>query len=173
MFKKILPLLQTSTIKNIVFQSGLRWLNSEAGGPRVGRAGGLRTLMTDVFVPVLESENIYSLVTSHLYYGNALYLNPPEFLMLRLQWAQTSATCLILKFPPSSSVSHHLSKLHWLPVKKCFPFKALCLANRALYNPGPAPLKSMFTTYCSACNLRSSLPKLDKTSLIMKSRTDS
>lgn len=73
----------------------------------------------------------------------------------RLQVLQSVAARILHKIPKQQSASPALATLHWLPVQRRIPFKALCIAHRSIHGKGTIIIQKLFTPYVPRRPLRS------------------
>ena len=99
---------------------------------------------------------IHAFVSSRLDQNNSLLHGIPKNQTQKLQRIQNCAARMITRSKKSESITPHLIKLHWLPVKQRIEFKMLSLTYRCLNNLGPSYLADLLKPYVPSRTLRSS-----------------
>jgi hypothetical protein len=99
---------------------------------------------------------IHAFVSSRLDHNNSLLHGIPKVHIQKLQRVQNSAARIITRTKKSESITPHLIKLHWLPVKQRIEFKILTLTYRCLNDLGPSYLAELLKPYEPTRTLRSS-----------------
>ncbi|XDV53534.1 hypothetical protein PO909_022010, partial [Leuciscus waleckii] len=102
------------------------------------------------FLSLADAESlVHALVTSRVYYSNALYLG------LYLQNIQNSAARVLTHTPSRQHISGVLRALHWLPVQFRIHFKILLFVFKSLHNQAPGYLSDLLHQYIPSRSLRS------------------
>ena len=70
---------------------------------------------------------VSAFVLSRIDYCSSLLFGSTHDVTSYLQWIQSYAARVILRFPKSSSTTTHLESLHWLPAKVRSTYKIACL----------------------------------------------
>ena len=98
---------------------------------------------------------VQALIISRLDYCNSLYVNLPQRLLQKLQYAQNTAARLIMRKSKRCRITPVLKHLHWLPIASRIKFKLLVLTYKCLINRAPQYLKLLLTPFVSTRVLRS------------------
>jgi len=98
----------------------------------------------------------HSIVSSRLYYANALLHGTSMSNINRLQVAQNSLAQVVCQAPRSTSATKLRQQLHWLPVRQRISYKLAVITHRTRSTGNPAYLHHFIQDYLPACTLRSS-----------------
>ena len=98
---------------------------------------------------------VHALVTSKLYYGNAVLFGINEGLINKLQMTQNSAARLIVRQRRRDHNTPVLIALHWLPIRYRIIYKILVLTFLAIHNLVPAYITDLISAYEPGRQLRS------------------
>ena len=99
---------------------------------------------------------IHGLVTSRLYYGNAILYGISDRHMHRLEMVQRSAARIVRQIRRGNQQSMTtILRQYWLPVRKRIDFKLLVLVHRAIYNGTPEYLVALLCRHTPPRSLRS------------------
>jgi hypothetical protein len=101
------------------------------------------------------SQLVHAFVTSTLDYNNSLLFGLPDTQISRLQRVQNCAARLVVGSTRYESITPHLRRLHWLPIRKRIDFKVATLTFRCLQETAPSYLTELVTRYRPARSLRS------------------
>ena len=97
---------------------------------------------------------VHAFVTSTLDYNNSLLFGLPDTQISRLQRLQNCAARLVVGSTRYESITPHLKRLHWLPIRKRIDFKVATLTFRCLQETAPSYLTELVTRYRPARSLR-------------------
>ena len=75
---------------------------------------------------------VSAFVLSRNYYCNSLLFGSTHDVTSHLQRIQNYAAQVILRLPKTSSITTHLTSLHWLPVKVRSTYKIACFCNSSI-----------------------------------------
>jgi len=98
---------------------------------------------------------IHAFVTMKLDFCNALYVNLPARLLLKLQRIQYAAARIVAKVPKRHHMQPVLRDLHWLPVRQRIEYKVACITWQCVYGQAPMYLQELITPYEPPRDLRS------------------
>ena len=108
------------------------------------RIAKIRTSLTTAACKTL----VHSIVTSRLYYGNAVLYGISDRLLPRLEIVQRSAARVVLRIRRDD-------RLHWLPVGYRIEYNILVIVFRVLRDRMPTYIASLITPYVPRRALRS------------------
>ncbi|KAF7236082.1 hypothetical protein EYD10_17124 [Varanus komodoensis] len=134
-------------------------LSLEAQVTAVAKSAFLQLRLIHQLHPYLEYDCLatvtHALVTSCLYFCNALYVGLPLKTVQILQLVQNRAARLLTGTGRYVHVTPVHRQLHWLPIEVRAQFKVLVMTYKALNGLGPGYLKERLHPYMPNCPLRS------------------
>ena len=80
---------------------------------------------------------VHSVISAKLDYCNSLFIDIPDYLITKLQRVQNAAARIILNLKKYDSITPHLMKLHWLPVRQLIIYKLNLIVFKALKGDAP------------------------------------
>ena len=99
---------------------------------------------------------VYSVISAKLDYCNSLFIDIPDYLITKLQRVQNAAARIVLNLKKYDSITPHLMKLHWLPVRQRIIYKLNLIVFKALKGDAPDYIQSLLSLNQPPRPLRSS-----------------
>ena len=90
------------------------------------------------FLTVSSAKTIvHSVISAKLDYCNSLFIDISDYLITKLQRVQNAAARIVLNLKKYDSMTPHLMKLHWLPVRQRIIYKLNLIVFKALKGDAP------------------------------------
>ena len=115
---------------------------------------------------------VHSVISAKLDYCNSLFIDIPDYLITNLQRVQNAAARIVLNLKKYDSITPHLMKLHWLPVRQRIIYKLNLIVFKALKGDAPDYIQSLLSLNQPPRPLRSSdkMYKLEERRWKLKSK---
>lgn len=106
---------------------------------------------------VATEQLMHAFISTRLDSCNSLLLNVPAAQIAKLQRVQNCAARIVTRKGKRDSITAILKDLHWLPVKYCIEFKAMCITYQCVNSLAPDYLPELLSIYDPP---RSYVPKI-------------